>query len=95
MAGLGAALVGLGQFAEALPLLERALAIGPVAVANRADALAALGRALCETGRDPVRGRALASQAVAAYTTLGGAEAQRGHAVEAWLPRRCRAAASR
>jgi tetratricopeptide (TPR) repeat protein len=77
LAGLGTALLGLGRAAEAIAPLERALALRSYNVSVRADAKAALGRALLTTGRDRERGRALLAEAGEDYRAIGGVELAR------------------
>jgi tetratricopeptide (TPR) repeat protein len=75
--GLGTALLGLGRAAEAIAPLERAVSLHSYEASVRADAAAALGRALLETGRDPARGRALLAEAAHGYQAIGGVELKR------------------
>jgi len=66
LAVLGAAHLGAGDVARALPVLERANAIGTPAGAlgpQRAHARFALARALAQAGREPARAATLAATA--------------------------------
>jgi tetratricopeptide (TPR) repeat protein len=90
LAALGVACLGMGQADQALPLLERAVAIrdlkenDPVQLG---DARFALARALAAVGRDRPRARALAERARSDYARAGetpvGARAL--VQIDAWL----------
>ncbi len=88
---LGALLVDSGRPAEALPPLERALAIRerqPVPRGWLDESRFALARALWESGGDRARALRLARQAAAGFAALGEAEKTNHAEVEAWLAAR-------
>ncbi|MCY1013941.1 tetratricopeptide repeat protein [Nannocystis pusilla] len=85
--GRGDALIGLGRAAEAVPELERALAIREAAQVQPeelAEARFAVARALWDANGDRTRARALAEQAATTYPTAPGTEDARA-SVGKWL----------
>ncbi len=82
---LSAIALDAGQHAEALARAERALEVQADGEAQlRADAKAAVAKALWVSGKDMARARSLADEAVAMYRELGkGADSQRER-LEAW-----------
>ena len=82
---LGLCLIGLGRAAEALPLLERALAGEAAAENPRAPAHAKLTWALAQATPNPARARAYAEDSRDTYVKLGDRE--EAAEVEAWLKR--------
>jgi hypothetical protein len=86
----GRALLAEGKAKAALAPLERSLALGkpgevdPVLLA---DAKLALGQALTETGKDRARGRKLADEAIAQFTSADTPEPERAEAARAWEAR--------
>jgi tetratricopeptide (TPR) repeat protein len=91
LTGLGSVLTDLDRAAEAVPLLERALALrvgGPASVAELADTRFALARALWATRADRQRASELAEQARAGYVGLGPEAGHDLRELEAWLAER-------
>jgi hypothetical protein len=88
LAGVGRALVGLGQAARAVPPLERAVEISAgegVPLASAAESRFALAQALRATHTDGTRARSLAVLAAENYRRAGGDYAKRAVDVERWL----------
>jgi tetratricopeptide (TPR) repeat protein len=91
LVGLGEVLLALDDPTEALPLLERALAmhtlheIDPASLAYTRFTLACALWAAAPRAADHPRARALAEQALAAYALLGDAAQAERTAVQAWL----------
>jgi serine/threonine protein kinase/tetratricopeptide (TPR) repeat protein len=87
--GLGLAQLRAGRPRDALPPLERALALNEAAPGadpqERAEIRWALARALRAVGRDPARARALADAAAAGYRGLGNDWKDRVREIERWL----------
>jgi tetratricopeptide (TPR) repeat protein len=86
----GELLLGQRKFGAAVPALEQALALfndDDPDPTNRALAMWTLARALHELGRDGVRVRALATQALAIFTSLGAVESYDRDAVARFLDR--------
>jgi tetratricopeptide (TPR) repeat protein/predicted Ser/Thr protein kinase len=87
--GLGLAHLRAGRPRDALPPLQRALALDEGAPGadpqERAEIRWALARALRAVGRDPARARALAEAAAAGYRGLGNDWKDRVREIERWL----------
>jgi tetratricopeptide (TPR) repeat protein len=93
LVSLGQVALGRGEPAAAIPLFERAEAIGArqPRPADLADARFNLARALWEAGRDRARSLALARRARAGLAAAGEAKRAELAAVDAWLARPDRA----